>query len=157
LIIRQCVALLLVSSLLALCSPAIAGDLVSIRFTAPQHDTDVNMYLASGLPNFSTRAGLPGTRAAFYIPPSGQQTPSQAPPGQPKHLTTTGKVLKWVGIGLMAEGAVVVGLGTSVIHSCNSGEICVDRGLAQGVYYGIGGASIATGVVLLIVGLHKKE
>jgi hypothetical protein len=146
--IRRCVALLLVSSLLGLCSPAIAGDLVSFRFTARQQDAKVA--------NFSTLLALPHTPGAFYIPPPGQQQPSQPAPSQPKHLTTTGKVLKWVGIGLMAEGAVWVGLGAAVSNTCSQ-EYCISPGLAKGVYYGIGGASIGTGAILLLVGLHKKE
>lgn len=107
-------------------------------------------------------------RFALATPQSGQE--SRSPSGQPqpgqqpakRSLTTTGKVLKWVGIGLIAEGGLTIGLGEAVYkgNGCasGSGSSCIlDNSDLRNVYRGIGGASIGTGLVLLLVGLSKKQ
>lgn len=167
--IRQYLALLLIGCLLGMCAPAFAGegDFVATTFVAPQKKTVLvaglgNMYSTSGLPNFTTRVERPRF-AAFDLPQSGQQQPGQSPASQPtaKQLTTAGKVMKWVGIGLMGEGALTMGLGaaegSSASGACGAGAYQVSCGTVRGVYYGIGGVSIGVGAILLVVGLHKKE
>lgn len=58
----------------------------------------------------------------------------------------------------MGEGALTVGLGAAVgaAGECG-GTYQVSCGTAKGVYYGIGGASIGVGLVLFLVGIHKKQ
>src|SRR5580692_4206532 len=108
--LRQCVALLLISSFLGLCSPVFAGDLDSKIAVAPGKMKSVSagfgrLHLTSGLnltparQYFAPKIGLP-SGYAFGLPQSAPQSP---PP--PKQLTRTGKILEWVGIGLMGEGA----------------------------------------------------
>jgi len=139
--IQKCIALFLVTTMFGMTLPAFAGEPVDPKLLPPD----------------PARFSLAPRGIVFAPPQSGQQPASQPPQSQPKHLTTTGRVLKWVGVGLMGEGALTMGLGVAAAStdcyfwdtSCTS--------TVKGVYYGMGGASIGVGAVLLLVGLHKKE
>jgi len=126
-------------------SPLFAGDLV-----------DPKLLLQNPAP--PSPAGWLHAEIAFAPPwPAPQQQPSR-PANQPKQLTTTGKILKWVGVGLMGEGALTVGLGAAIGASGEcGGAYQVSCGTAKGVYYGVGGTSIGVGLVLFLVGIHKKQ
>jgi hypothetical protein len=139
--LKKCISISLVIAFLGTALPAFAGDMVDPKV----------------LPAKPARFGLLHGSIAFAPPRTGEQTPNQPPQSQQKHLTTTGKILKWVGIGLMGEGALTMGLGAATASSeCNGlGASCT--GTLKNVYYGIGGASIGVGAVLLVIGLHKKE
>jgi len=143
--IQKLIAVCLASILVGMASPLFAGELVDLKFVPND-------------PGAYSRTGWLHTGIAFAPPQTApQQQPSQ-PANQPKHLTTTGKILKWVGVGLMGEGALTVGLGAAVgaAGECG-GTYQVSCGTAKGVYYGIGGASIGVGLVLFLVGIHKKQ
>jgi|SRR5579863_503540 len=163
--IRQCVSVVLVGAFLGLCSPAFAGDLVPTTSLAPDNIRSVSagfghphltsaLHLTSKLPNFTPKIALP-SGYAFGLPQSAQQ-PQSAPP---KQLTRTGKILTWVGVGLMGEGALTMGIGAaygSIVSNCGPYAYC-DNGLVQDTYLGIGAASLATGAVLFFIGRHKRE
>lgn len=60
----------------------------------------------------------------------------------------------------MISGAAEVAVGAAAFKDDNtscSGSYCVDNATMRHLYYGTGGASIGVGVVLLLVGLRKKE
>lgn len=148
--VQRYIAALLILTLLVLATPVWAGDYVNPKFLPPK----------------ATYSRL-ARNFALAMPQSGQQSPpagqaQQSQPGSKRSLTTTGKVLKWVGIGLMAEGALTIGLGEAVYkgNGCAasySGSCGLDNSDARNIYRGVGGASIGTGLVLLLVGLSKKQ
>ena len=110
--IRRCVAVVLIGALPGLCSPVLAGDFVARNISIPP-GFGVTLGLGSGSPE----AGLPSGSSAFgFQAPDQQQPPQPAsppPPAQQRSLTTKGKVLKWVGVGLMGSGGLTVGLGAA--------------------------------------------
>jgi hypothetical protein len=155
--IRQCVALLLVSSLLGLCSPAIAGDLVSIRFTVLRQDKHVrpgpaNIFSSPGLPSFSTRVGLPNTHVALFVPSSEQQPyqPAQTQP-QPHGWTKAGKILTVLGIGVAGAGAVMIAKGgTTTVASNGNTSVGIDWRTTGYIWVGVGAA-------LAVIGLTRRH
>jgi hypothetical protein len=157
--IRQCLTMLLTSSLLGLCSPAIAGDFSSIRFTAARGHTRVmpgpaNIFSVPGLPNFSARVGLPDSHAAFYIPPSDQQSnqPVQTQPlPQRGGWTKAGKILTVLGIGIAGGGAVMIAKGgTTTLASNQTTSVGIDWRTTGYVWVGVGAA-------LALIGLTRRH
>jgi hypothetical protein len=161
--IRQCVAILLVGSFLGLCTPVFAGDPTSIPLALPQRSTGAGTgfghpHLTSGLhltsdpSRFAPKIALPNGYA-FGLPQSAQ--PQSSP--QPKQLTRTGRILTWVGVGLMGEGALTMGIGAAY-NSMNCGPYasCVDNSSVD-TYLSIGAVSLAAGAVLFFIGRHKRE
>jgi hypothetical protein len=122
----------------------------------------VNLNLAPNLNFASKKMTVNPFRGGYlFSPPQTPQTPQATPAKSSKgELTTAGKVMKWVGIGLIGEGALTMGLGAATASSdCSAnglgGTNCTSD--LKAVYYGMGGASIGVGVVLLLVGLHKRQ
>ena len=168
---QRCIATLLVLTMLGSISPAMAGDFVNRKLIQPSAATfnQLTGGLAFGTRlNESTASGLliPRTtvsqiRGAVAMAPPQNPQPSQAPAqDQGSELTTAGKVMKWVGVGLMADGGLDVALGAAVYgnSSCSGSSYCVDfNDATQKVMYGIGIAQIGAGLVLFLVGRTKKR
>jgi hypothetical protein len=100
------------------------------------------------------------TMPRYSFPDPGQATAS----GQKSssgELTTAGKVLKWVGIGLMGAGGAEVAVGaTAFKDSCYGSGIysaCTDYSPTRRIYYVSGAATAGIGAVLFLVGIHKKQ
>ena len=160
-IIRQCVAVVLVGALLGLCSPVLAGDFVPQKFNVPPAGLGVTLGLRSissepELPGPSTRVGLASTNAAFSIQYPAQQQPAQPtyqPPPQ-RHWTTAGKVLTFVGLGLVVSGVLTAALGNQQITACSSySGNCASTSIN---WKPIGGGIAATGGALMIIGLTRR-
>src|SRR5580658_10415725 len=148
--LRQCVALLLVSSFLGLCSPVFAGDLTSTTGVGSGfgHPHLVSgLHLTSELPYFTPKVVRP-SGYAFGLPQAAQ--PQAAPP--PTHITRTGKIMEWVGIGLMGEGALTMGIGAAYgsigSNTCAAYTLCNVDNVVQDTYLGIGAASLVAGAAL---------
>jgi hypothetical protein len=142
--VQKYIAAILVLTLLGLATPAMAGDLVNPNL----------------IPKRPTYAGLaPGLAfSPQQTSPSAPGTPAKSGSGE---LTTAGKVMKWVGIGLIASGGAETIYAATIKDPCAgiSGPYvsCTSNySTVRAVYYGSGGASIGVGAILLIVGLHKK-
>jgi hypothetical protein len=166
-VIRQCVAVVLVGALPAVCSPALAGDFVAQRFNVSSAGLGVTLGLRSvssepGLPGPGTQLGIANANAAFTSPaPAPQQPPQPAsppPPAQHGSLTTKGKVLKWVGVGLMGSGGLTAGLGAAEYSSgnCNS-QIIINCSEVRTAVIATGAAIAGVGAVLFFIGIHNRE
>ena len=155
--IRQCVAVVLVGALPGLCSPVLAGDFIARTISIPPAGLGVTLGLGSGSPE----AGLPGGNAAFSFQSPDQQQPPQPasppPSAQQRSLTTKGKVLKWVGVGLMGSGALTAGLGAAEFSSSNCSSYVINCSTARNVYLAAGGAIAGVGALLFLIGIHNKE
>lgn len=150
--VRNYIALITIVALLGFCLPVMAGDLVSPNL----------------LPNSSmaVRHNIPATIGAFSMPegtPQAGQAPSTTPApasSSSGELTTKGKVLKWVGIGLMAEGALDGVYGVAILSDpCKdfpSGTCTSNYSTVRGAYLGACAGVVAVGAILLVKGLHSK-
>ena len=123
---------------IAACSPAIAGDLVSPKLLGP--------------PARSGRLFLPGAIAAFNLPQSGQ-TQANAP-AQSRKLSKTGKTLVIAGAGVIAIGAFMMTRSNTTISSSVSGNIQRD---VQINWKATGGGVAGGGAAMLIIGLTRRE
>jgi hypothetical protein len=147
--IRQCVAVVLVGALPAVCSPVFAGDFVAQRFNVSPAGLGVTLGIANAHAAFTSQA------------PAQQQPPQPAsPPPPPQHgsLTTKGKVLKWVGVGLMGSGGLTAGLGAAEYSSsnCNS-QIVINCSEVRTAFIATGAAIAGVGAVLFFIGIHNRE
>ena len=138
--IHRLIAVSLVLVLVGTVTPLFAGDLVDPKLLPWKTSVYRPFRIHTGM------AFAPAQTAPVEQP---TQTPAQR-----KQLTRAGRVLKWIGVGLMAEGALAIGVGAA--ESCSGGW---DFGCqtARKVYYGFGGVSAGVGAVLFFVGIHKKE
>jgi hypothetical protein len=156
--IRQWVAVVLVGALPGLCSPVLAGDFIARTISIPPAGLGVTLGLGSGSPE----AGLPSGNAAFSFQAPDQQQPPQPasppPPAQQRSLTTKGKVLKWVGVGLMGSGGLTAGLGAAEFSSSNCSPYSpISCSTARNVYLATGGAIAGVGALLFFIGIHNRE
>jgi hypothetical protein len=137
--------------MLGFVTPCMAGDFSN---SAPMAQT--HLVNPKFIPQRGAYSNLAGALA--FAPP---QTPqAQAAPASTGELSTGGKIMKWVGIGLMAEGAGLATYGAVLSDPCKgfSSGICTSNySTVRGTYLGAGGASIVIGAILLIKGLHKKN
>jgi hypothetical protein len=165
--IRQCMAVVLVGALPALCSPASAGDFVAQKFNVSAAGLGVTLGLRSissepGLPGSGMQLGIASANAAFPSQAPTQQQPPQPasppPPAQHGSLTTKGKVLKWVGVGLMGSGGLTAGLGAAEYSSsnCNS-QIVINCSEVRTAVIATGAAIAGVGAVLFFIGIHNRE
>lgn len=122
----NCLAVGLAASLLGLVSPVFAGD-------QPDPLAQPKPVSLGILHNYTRFAPLPPGPA-----------PAPDPQSSGKQLTRTGRVLKWVGIGCMAQGGVDV-----VVGAATPGE--------RGPWIGTGIAFAAVGAVLFEIGIHKTQ
>ena len=139
--IQRYLALMTVMMLLGLSSPALAGDLVSPQLTASLSADAVRPY-------------IPGRLAAFsFQAPS--QTPSQLPAAPvEKHWTKGGKIMTFIGLGLVAAGVGLMFVpNTTVSSSCNSSS-CSET---QINWKATGGGIAGGGAVLMIIGLTRRH
>lgn len=144
--IRKSIAVFLVATVLGMASPLFAGDEPDPKIVLPK----------------PVSFGLLHNYVAYAPQQSGQQQqPSQPPQSQKKQLTTAGKVLKWVGIGLMGEGALDFALAGTANSTCsglnayNGTNSCTNT--VRDVYFGAGGATIGVGALLFFIGIHKTQ
>jgi hypothetical protein len=149
--IRNYIALITIIALVGMCSPVLAGDLVS-----------PNLLPASSV---AVRQNIPATIAAFSMPEGAGQTPAAAPkPASSggKQRTTKGKVLIGVGAGLAGVGAALLISGATLKDPCAgiSGPYitCTSNYTSvRGARIGVGAGSAVAGVILLIKGLGDKQ
>lgn len=125
----NCLAAFLAASLLGLVTPVFAGD---------QPDP-----FATSKP---VSFGILHNHAAYApLPPEPAPVPAPAPPqSSGKQLTRTGTVLKWVGVGCMAQGGLNI-----IVGAATPGE--------RGIWIGSGAAFAAVGAALFYIGIHKTE
>ena len=157
--VQKYIAVLLVLTTLGITSPCMAGDFANLR---PLMQTR----LVSLTPHRATLGSMAGG-LAFAPPQSGQsgQPQAQAARSNSGELTTGGKVMKWIGIGLIASGVAEAALGAlafkddKVCAGSGSYSYCAttDNSSVRKFYYAGGGASVGIGAILLLVGLHKKQ
>lgn len=139
--IRRPFALLLIVTISAAFSPLFAADPADSKFVLPKP--------------------VPFGLMHNYVPYAPQQAvpPATPPPSQKKQLTTAGKVMKWVGIGLMADGGASIGIGAaggfSACATNSYASAC--SSLGSGFWYGVGGAEVGVGALLFFLGIHKTE
>jgi hypothetical protein len=163
-VVQKYIAAVVVLVLLSLNAPAFAGEFVNRNLPsnrvplfslAPTTAVDSSVLIP--------RAAL-GNLGVFAVAPP-QSGQGQTPASKPKTgaLTTKGRVFKWVGIGLMAEGAFSGLYGAAVLSdpcsgmsgryvSCTSNYTTV-----RATWFGICAASVVTGAILLVKGLHSRE
>jgi hypothetical protein len=149
--IRRCMALLLVSAMLGLCSPVFAGDFVSPRFVVPDKTSGLHF----SLPVLGAKVGLPGNYAAFGLPQSSQQQsslPAAAPPQ--RHWSTKGKVLTVVGAALAVSGAVMMTKGKQTVSLGCSSTSCSE---AEINWKAAGGITLGAGALLTVLGLTRRS
>ncbi|MGA2739287.1 MAG: hypothetical protein ABSG65_17840 [Bryobacteraceae bacterium] len=148
--IRQCVAIALVGALLGVCSPVLAGDFVPQKFNVSPAGLGVTLGLRS-VPS--------GANAAFSLQDPNQQPsrPPTPPPQQQRSLTTKGKVLKWVGVGLMGSGGLTAGLGAAEYSSGNCSSLVINCSELRTAFVATGAVIAGVGAVLFFIGIHNKE
>ncbi len=134
-----------VAALLGLVSPVFAADQPDPNFVLPKLHTVGPMH------NYVLFAPLPPGQQAAPAAPAAQN--------QRKQLTTAGKVLKWVGVGLMAEGGLDFALGAAASNTVctNYNFSCVGSSTVRDVYFGLGGVAAGVGAALFFVGIHKTQ
>lgn len=125
----------------ALAAPAFGTDQPDPNFTLPEVNTFGPMH------NYVLFAPLP----------PGQQTaqPAPAPQNQKKRLTTTGRVLKWVGVGLMAIGGLDIVATAAASRPCGPYGFCDDT--IRNELYAFGGVTAGVGAALFFIGIHKTQ
>jgi len=169
-VVQKYIALILALMLSGLtAAPAFAGDYMNLKLLPHRipfaESASSALASSAALPPRTTFSEMAGA-LAFAPPQTGQGQPAQpappAPPAQPakKELTTKGKIMKWVGIGLMASGGIDIAAGAAVSgsSSCNGNSYCTTvNSVSKGIYYGSGGACIGVGAILLIFGLRNRE
>jgi hypothetical protein len=147
LLVQKSIAGFLVATVLGTVSPVFAGDEPDPKFLLPK----------------PASFGLLHNYLPYAPQQSGQQQPpSQPPQSQKKQLTTAGKVLKWVGVGLMAEGGLDFAVGaadanTTVCTSITNNNFCISGSTVRDVWFGLGGVTAGVGAILFFVGIHKTE
>lgn len=127
-------------------SPVFAGDEPEPKFLLPK----------------PASFGLLHNYMPYAPQQSGQQQPGPTPQNQKKQLTTAGKVLKWVGVGLMAEGGLDFAVGaadanTTVCTSTTNNTSCISGSTIRDVWFGLGGVTAGVGALLFFIGIHKTE
>ena len=142
---RRIFSVIMVISWIGMCSPLLAGDLVSPKLLGPL--------------SHSPTPYLRGSIAAFGLPQSGQTQPQSQPQPESKtqarRMTTTGKVLTIAGLALLGSGLYFVARPDTFVNSTCSGYAnCQDMRTIMKV---AGAADAGTGAVLLIVGLTRRE
>ena len=161
--VQKYIAVFLVFMLSSLtAAPAFAGDYTNAKLLPHRlpmaGSASAALASSTALPPRTTFNEVVGA-LAFAPQQPGQPQPQPASPTKGE-LTTAGKVMKWVGIGLIGAGAadIAVGAAISNTNTCAGVSNCINiNGVARTVYYASGGVSIGVGAVLLIVGLHKRE
>jgi hypothetical protein len=159
--IQKHVAILCALLLLGGTSSAFGAEYVNQNYFAKIRPSSVFSPPISGAQAFSSKVALgaiSGRLAAFSPLPQGQQ-PSQTQ-SQPKHLTGGGKAMVIVGIVLIVSGGLTAAAGklaNSNNTGCGSGYGEVSCSTVSGVYYGLGGAQVVTGALLLVFGSRRKE
>lgn len=143
--VQKYVAVLLVMTMFGLACPAMAGDFVNPKL----------------LPKRMTYGQIVGTIA---LSPQTSQRP-MATPGTPAksssgELTTGGKVMKWVGVGLMG-GAALDAVYGGVIYK-QADNICGSYNVSgcssgKGMFFASAGVVGGIGLVLFLIGRTKKQ
>ena len=151
--VQKYIAALLVLTMLGLATPCLAAD-----FANPAPLLQAHLVNPKFIPQRASFGSLAGSLA--FAPPQSPQ--GQALKPSSRSLTTAGKVMKWIGIGLMISGGAEAGYGAIVKDPCSglSGPYltCTSNyTTVRTVYFAAGGASVGIGAVLLLVGLRKKE
>src|ERR1017187_6955757 len=107
--VQKYIAALLVFTILGFVTPCMAGDFTNSTPLLQTHLVNPKL-----IPQRASLGNLAGGLA--FAPP---QTPlAQPAPSHKGELTTGGKVMKWVGIGLMIEGAGTAAYGATVSDPC---------------------------------------
>ncbi len=162
--VQKYIAVLCAVLLFGATTPAFAGDYVNHNLLAKVRLSNVAFpALASSnvLPSKATFGSMAGSLAIAMAPPqSGQGQAQQAKP-RSGELTTKGKVLKWVGIGLIAEGAFDAAYGAAILKDpCSgysSGRCTSNYSTVRGTWLGASAGVAVVGVILLVKGLHSKQ
>jgi len=89
-------------------------------------------------------ASVPAVTAA-----QDNSTVPSAKPVHPTHMTSGGRVMAGVGVGLLVCGGFVIG-GTAAVGSWASPS-------RRGALYGGGAGLAATGAILIVVGSHRRS
>jgi hypothetical protein len=151
--VQKYIAALLVLTVLGFVTPCMAGDFTNSTPLTQTHLINLN--------SINHRAALGNLAGGLAFAPPQTPQAQKAAPAKTGELTTGGKIMKWVGIGLMAEGAGVVAYGATIKDPCSAygpGYICTSNyTTVRATSFAAGGASIGIGAVLLIIGLHKKN
>jgi hypothetical protein len=103
--------------------------------------------LAAGPVPFSALMRTAGEPPA--IPPLTDDQSKSTQPPHATHMTTGGKVMTGVGIGMMAIGGVVL-IGTAVFSGWASSS-------DKAKLYGAGAGTLGGGVVLIVLGAHQRS
>ena len=154
--VQRYIAALLVLTMMGLATPCLAAD-----FANPTPLLQTHLVNPKFIPQRASFGSLAGS-LAFAPPQTAQGQPTKS---SNRSLTTAGKVMKWIGIGLMISGAAEVAVGAAafkndkVCAGSGSYSYCAstDYSGVRNAYYVSGGASIGIGAVLLLVGLRKKD
>ncbi|MCL4488911.1 MAG: hypothetical protein M1570_12375 [Chloroflexi bacterium] len=166
--VQKYIAVLLVLMLTGLTTPAFAQDFVNHNLLPKRFS--VSTLASSGLASSKavpTRAAL-GKLGVAWAPPQAGQGQGQATKSNSGGLTTKGKVLTWVGVGLLAESGFNAAYGAAILkdpcggvksvsvpgysYSCTSNYSTV-----RGIWFGASAAVAVTGVILLVKGLHNRQ
>ncbi|MGO9087611.1 MAG: hypothetical protein ACLQBK_20530 [Candidatus Sulfotelmatobacter sp.] len=129
----RCWAILLVIAISFASLPASAQELVSHKLLPPPA---------------ALRAGIQNFHASF-----GQETGAPAKqPARQKHWTKGGKIMTYIGAGLMAGGAGALAYGLSNQNSANCIGTCI---AVDWKWTGV--AWLAGGSVLTVIGLTRRS
>jgi hypothetical protein len=131
----RCWAILLVIAISFASLPASAQELVSHKLLPPPA---------------ALRTGIHDFHASFGQEPG---APAKQPAKQ-KHWTKGGKIMTYIGAGLMAGGAGALGYGLSNQNSpsCSAGNTCI---AVDWKWTGV--AWLAGGSVLTVIGLTRRS
>ncbi len=129
---RRYLAIIMVISLIGMCSPALAGDLVSPKL----------------LGSLSERPYLRGSIAAFSLPQAGQ-APAKSQP-QSKEWTKPGKIMTIAGLGVVGAGAVMMTRSNSTVYSSGNQSLQIN-------WKATGGITMGGGAVLALIGLTRRH
>lgn len=123
-----------------ICRPLLAGD---------QPDPNFD------LPRLNSFGPLHNDALFAPLPPGQKAAPASQSPK--KQLTTAGRVLKWVGVGLMATGGLDIAAtaAASASRSCGPYGFCDDT--VRNELYAFGGALAGVGAALFFIGIHRTE
>jgi hypothetical protein len=133
--VQKYIVALVVLLVLALATPAFAGDLVNPKLLPPQYT--YRGQLASGMEFAPQQAGQP-----LAAPPQ--------PATTGRHWTKAGKILTFAGLGCAIAGGIMMTKQNQTIATTSTESVQID-------WKATGAGFLGTGAVLAIVGLTRHS
>lgn len=160
--VQKYIAVIVVILLVGATSPAFAGEFVNQSLIAKVRLANLPSPVLPSAKMVSPRVTLSNMAGTVAMaPPQSGQGPAPEKKSGSGELTTKGKVFKWVGIGLIAEGGFDAAYGAAILKDpCSDfkGFSCTSNySTVRGAWLGASAGVAIVGVIFLIKGLHSRQ